>query len=701
VKKPFTIKQLFTRSALLATAASMLVLPLSASVFAANEGVYVRDSVYFSLNDVALASGADKGSLRFTLELHNGSGQSIDFNRYGVKIIDSSGVSYSAKLSEKVSALVKPQQVQDYKFISQVPADVQADGLKVDLFEWSSQAPYTQEIGTLSVATAIQDGNPAAKQVVLNLSGVDATLPEDALAAFELGQSYRVLKDGVWNMYTDFYVENLGSSSFKLPAALSYNYQDKTGLTYAALAVNGGGDNLLPKQKVKVTMQAAISSKIDTDQLVLQFLKKTGSVKEVIASVDLKSSLIVNKPGEAAVYPYADQPGVKISTSWATVSKQTDGLHVQANVTLTNNGSDIVTVPVLAGEFQARNSNIGIISNDNTVRPAYLSPNESVTYKYSGVLAAGLSIADLQLVVLEKKSAASGSSSPDSTTQSTGQQSVSLPVLITSLSDVGSSQQQTPYANAQDYKLGTPFGLSSNSFIDSNIEVSLMELHMQDNEDLGYKTAIAKYKLTNKGTASLTLPDFQTDLINKQGYTYTGVRQTQTAQTILPNTSNVVSYSFLVPTGETDDQFAMNLYDDTRKSIGAFKVELQKEAADGPISFYPFQVEVKDYSLSATYSSSSYAYKLTMFMDVNRQEEVVVDPNFSKLTFDLSDALGHVLATQTLTFTGSQKLVSGKQTIAFSSVKVDQLESGITIRMYEQIDTPNGVTKRLVKVLNN
>jgi hypothetical protein len=169
------------------------VLPLSASVFAANEGVYVRDSVFFSLNDVTLASGADKGSLRFTLELHNESGQSIDFNRYGVKIIDSSGVSYSAKLSEKVSALVKPQQVQDYKFISQVPADVQADQLKVDLFEWSSQAPYTQDIGALSVASAIQSGNSAAKQVVLNLSGLDATLPEDALAAFELGKSYKVL----------------------------------------------------------------------------------------------------------------------------------------------------------------------------------------------------------------------------------------------------------------------------------------------------------------------------------------------------------------------------------------------------------------------------------------------------------------------------------------------------------------------------
>jgi hypothetical protein len=699
MKKQAIFKQILSKSALLAAAASILALPLSTSVFAAKEGVYIQNSVYFSLDQVTLSTGADKGSLRFTLELHNGSSQSIDFNRYGVKIIDSSGVSYTARLSEKVSARVNPQQVQDYKFISQVPANAQPGQLKVDVFEWSGNAPYITEIGALSVSAAMQDASPGAKQVVLNLYELDTTLPEDALAAFELGQSYRIWKDGVWNVFTDFYVENLGSTSFKLPAGLVYQYKDNnTGLSYTALAASGASDNLLPKQRVKITMQASVSGNIDADQLSLQFSKKTGTLKEVIGSMDLKSSQIVSKQGEAAVYPYADEQGVKITTSWAAVSKQSDGLHVQANVTMSNDGPNIISVPALTGQFQAKNGNVGLTSVDNSSRSAYLSPKETTVFRYTAVLPSGLNTDDLQFALLEKKSIVSGTNSQDAT-QSASQPSILLPVMITSLSGIGSGQETTAYANAQNYTLKNPLAINSSNFIDSNLEVSLMELHMQENSDLGYKTAIAKYKLKNKGTTSVTLPNFQTDLMSGSGYTYTGVRQTAAAQTILPNTSNVVSYSFLVPSSETEDQLAMSLYDDNHSEMGTFKVTVQKEADEGPISFYPFEVNVKDYSLSYQFSNSSYTYKLALQLDVTRQEQVVVDPNFSKMSFELVDVLGNMLATQSLSFIGDQKVVSGTQTISFSSAKIDQLQSGVTIRMYEQIDTPNGVTKRLVKVL--
>jgi hypothetical protein len=702
VKKQRPFKHLLIKSTLLAATVSLLVLPLSRQSFAASEGVYIQNSTYFSLSDVTLSSGADKGSLRFTLDLHNGSGQSIDFNRYGVKIVDSRGVSYTAKLSEKVSARVNPQQVQAFKFISQVPGNVQADQLQVNVFEWSSTAPYSKNIGALSVSAAIDNEHPSTKQVVLNVYELDATLPEDALVAFELGQSYRVLKDGVWNIYTDFYVENLGSTSFKMPSGLSYQFKDNNGLNYAG-TMNGGADSLVPKQRVKVTIGAPVSVKADPTLLSLQFMKKTGTLKEVIGSVDLKSSVSANKLGEAAVYPLANQQDVKLSVSWAAVSRQSDGFHVQANITLTNKGTEIVHVPTLTGEFQAAQGTVGLTSLDNAVRPDYLSPQESTTYRYSAILPTGLNTDDLQLAVLEKSSVSSttGQETAGQTTgQAAAQQSISLPVMVTSLKGMGSGQEATPYASAQSYALGTPFILSSNNLIDSNLVVSLMELHMQENEDLGYKTAIAKYKLTNKGTTNVTLPNFQTDLTSANGNMYTGVRQAKIAETILPSTSSVVSYSFLVPSLETEEKLAMSLYDDNRLGIGSFKVQMQKEAEQGPISFYPFQVDVKDYNLTALYGNSSYTYKLTLFLDITRQDQVIVDPNFSKLTFDLVDALGNVLATESLAFIGDQKVVSGKQNITFSSAKVDQLQTGVTIRMYEQVDTPNGVTKRLVKVLN-
>ena len=78
-----------------------------------------------------------------------------------------------------------------------------------------------------------------------------------------------------------------------------------------------------------------------------------------------------------------------------------------------------------------------------------------------GVLPASLNAEALQLVVLEKQSAAA------STTTSTGagsntdttKQATSLPVAITSLAGAGVAGEATSYAAAQAYKIGDSFKL--------------------------------------------------------------------------------------------------------------------------------------------------------------------------------------------------------------------------------------------------
>ena len=103
------------------------------------------------------------------------------------------------------------------------------------------------------------------------------------------------------------------------------------------------------------------------------------------------------------------------------------------------------------------------------------------------------------------------------------------------------------------------------------MDMSLVELGMSVNSDFGYKTIVAKYKLMNKGTSTLALPEFQTDLTNEEGYTYTGVRQTNVAKSIAPNTSYVLSYSYMVPDSEDADKLALNLYDTNRLAVGLIK----------------------------------------------------------------------------------------------------------------------------------
>ncbi|CAN7694122.1 hypothetical protein [Paenibacillus sp. LjRoot56] len=710
------MKRLLSRSALLLTAASFLTLPLATSAFAGKEGVFLSDSVYFTLDKVSLSVGAEDGSLRFSLGLNNHSDGIVDFNNYGVKVIDANGITYTAKLNEKVVARVKAGETGTFKFTSEVPNNLTPSDLKVDIFQWNNNS--TSDIGALSVESAmVETGQTLEQQAVINLKEIDTTLAEETLVTAKLGKSYKVYKDGVWMVYTDLTLSNESSASVKLPDGLELNFQDSKGLTYGAQFVANVGA-LLPDQPVTATLQAAVPATLDTSKLSLLFSPK-GKVKTtLLGTLNAAKTFSVGRLSDKIAYPNKDASdalnGLVMSTSWASAVQQTDGLHVQANVTLTNESDGIVTVPNLTGEFQASRSNVGVTSSDNAVRSAYLSPNESTTFHFQGVVPASLNAEALQLVVLEKQSAAASTTTGASTGTGNGsgtgtgaagntdnsKQVASLPVSVTSLAGAGVAGEATTYAAASAYKIGEPFKLASTNSMDSNMDMSLVELGMSVNTDFGYKTVVAKYKLTNKSTTTLALPDFQTDLTNEDGYTYTGVRQTNVAKNIAPNTSYVLNYSYMVPDSEDADKLALNLYDTNRLAVGSFKTEVQPIPETGPISVYPFTIDFDDYSLSATYSKDgSYSYRLRLDLDVQRQAQVITDANFSSLVFEVVDTEGRLLSSKPMTFTGQQRILSGVQFLEFTNIRSEQLNTGSYFNIYEVISTPNGEAKRLIRTI--
>ncbi|WNR42309.1 hypothetical protein [Paenibacillus roseipurpureus] len=707
MNQPRKMKRLLSRSALLLTAASFLTLPLATSAFAGKEGVFLSDSVYFTLDKVALLSGSDEGSLRFSLGLNNNSRSTVDFNNYGVKVIDANGVTYTAKLNEKVTARVKAGETGTFKFTSAIPNNLSPADLKVDIFQWNYND--MSDIGALSVESAmVEAGQTLKPQAVLNLQEIDSNLSDNALVSTQLGQSYKVYKDGVWMVYTDLILENQSDASLKLPDGLELNFADGKGLTYGAQFVASVG-TLLPAQPVKVTVQGAVPANVDTSKLSLLFSPK-GKVKTtVLGTLNTAKSFAIAEIGDKVAYPNKDastEPnGLQITTSWSAVNKQSDGLHVQANVTLTNTSEGIATIPTLTAEFQGVRTNVAVTTSDNAVRSSYLSQNESTTFHFQGILPASISTDALQLVVLEKQAAAAttgtqGTAGAGNTGANANSNASVLPVAVISLSSAGVGGVATSYAAAQDYKIGDKLPVNANTSLDSNVDFSLVELGMSENSDFGYKTIVAKYKLTNKGTSTLALPDFQSDLTNENGYIYSGVRQTNVAKNIAPNTSYVLSYSYLVPGLEQADKLALNLYDTNRLAVGSYKTAVQSVPSSGPISVYPFTINFDDYTLSSTYNrDTSYGYRLRLDLDVVRQAQVITDANFSTLAFEIVDSEGRLLTSKSMTFTGQQKIMSGVQYIDFGNVKSEQLNSGNKINIYEVVATPNGDAKRLLKTI--
>ncbi len=278
-----------------------------------------------------------------------------------------------------------------------------------------------------------------------------------------------------------------------------------------------------------------------------------------------------------------------------------------------------------------------------------------------------------------------------------GHLNISLPEVGFSLDSLGS------------YELGKPIPLESNDLVDKDVQISLVELHLHDNQGDGYKTAIAKFKLQNTGKQPAALPAFQAELANGQGFTYMGDRQNAGAARLMPGLSHVVSYAFNVPQTEEEDRFALRLleggtvdapYSTPFAQIG---VAVQNESADSDVwNLYPFQVEMKDWSLNAFTDSVpviSYSYKLTLDLDIERTDNVVVDAGFSKLKIEIADHFGVVLGSETFSFVGPNRLIDGKQTLRFNNIRTEQHQHPLTVHIYEAIDTPSGEATRLIQTL--
>lgn len=675
---------------------------------AASEAIYISNSTYFTLNQAALSSS----SLQFSVLLHNGGSQAIDFNQYGVRVTDQAGHSYTAKLSEKKSASVLAGQDQSFRFYANLPAGETADQLKVDVFRWDfSQADFMNHLGDLPVSSVVQEGQLQVPEEIINLHALDSTLSNDASVAFQLGQSVRVAENGKWYIYTQVSAKNLGSSSVKLPAGLQVRLVDANGLKYTATIASGSDTTFLPNQTDTMTLKTLVSKQMPTSGLSLEYYYLNQSEDVSLGTLSLNASFQTAALGVKQSYAgqqEGEQVTVKVDTS--TYSIQTDGVHVQTVVTLSNDGEASAAIPSFSASYQFSNAGTSVTSTDNTTRSAYLAPKETASYYFNTILPTGIDPNAAQLVLWQKTGSSTGSSSSGANADTSsggatsGTTAVSGQMPLAAFLLKGASEAKNGFTTAVNYELGSELIFNNNAVVNKNLDVALVELHAHENDDLGYKTAVAKYKITNNGTSTIALPELQNELIDSKGNTYTGSRQSSVATQITPGSSYVVSYSYLLPNQtQTDDEaFALNIYDDKsvsegNVSVGTYRVALQKETESDTLALYPFSLKVNDSSISWLYSNGTYSYQLNLDLDIAHEDQVIIDSNFSKIEFDMVDSLGRIVGTQTATLTGTAKLTSGKQKVVVTGLKNEQVDSGVVVNMYEVIETPNGTAKRLIK----
>jgi hypothetical protein len=170
-----------------------------------------------------------------------------------------------------------------------------------------------------------------------------------------------------------------------------------------------------------------------------------------------------------------------------------------------------------------------------------------------------------------------------------------------------------------------------------------------------------------------------------------------------PGLSYVVSYSYIIPQSEDANSFTLKLLDAQAAApyattIAALQTNVQDEETSDTFSLYPFDLKFNDVTVNTlTTTALTYTYKFSLDLDITQKGNVVVDDNFSKIRFEIVDHAGRVVGSKDAAFTGTNKLISGKQTLDASNIASDQFRYPFTVNVYEIIDNQNGIAKRLLK----
>ena len=241
-----------------------------------------------------------------------------------------------------------------------------------------------------------------------------------------------------------------------------------------------------------------------------------------------------------------------------------------------------------------------------------------------------------------------------------------------------------------------------NEIIQAEVDISMVALQMHQGVEGGFKVAIAKFKLHNRGASPIPLPKFQAQLLNSSSDKYSGTRQSTVVETLMPNINYVVNYSFILPNTLTGENLVMEILDGVtiapyKITIAKFKTKVQVNETENVFTFYPYNVNLNKWALAMnTGLGKDDHYKLMLDLAISIQDDVVVDQSYSKMKVEVIDAQGGVIGSKILSFTGENRLMNGIQMIRINSERFGESHS---LRIYETIDTPFGQAERLIKTM--
>lgn len=256
---------------------------------------------------------------------------------------------------------------------------------------------------------------------------------------------------------------------------------------------------------------------------------------------------------------------------------------------------------------------------------------------------------------------------------------------------------QTTQQVQSEYTLFDPIRVSSTfrPNLAKEVDIALAEVRRFEQAGDGFLTAVAKFRLVNRSSVSVAVPNFGVEWTTSEGVSYSGERLDPQQTRLMPGVGMMIAYGFTLPlSAEADDSVQLTLLDGSPDTfqlpVGAVRLPLEASAGDAA-DMYPFKVNLR----SVSFDSSG---ALAVDIDVSRVTNVVFDERSVRIRLEIADGDGQVLLSRTYGLAGADRLTTGRKTFELGNRESDE-EAGaerFTVRLYEVLAAPSGDIERLI-----
>jgi hypothetical protein len=364
--------------------------------------VEINKKSYFELKQPSILTGNQDKTAVFTVTVHNGDDNEIEFIDYWIRLTNKTGAKFNINLmpEDLGKNRIAPHSSLDFHFYAKINSATELNDLKFRFFKWDfSLNTYERSLGEIIIPVAYSELTPVKVKRIIPVLGTDLKTAVTRVEMTKNDKNYLV---------TVYYsIENVGLKSLKLPNFI-FDIHTSEGYIYPLDANEVKELVLAPRMKKEVHLEAVIPLDVIAKDWKLFITKEDPTVAILpVASYALPQFTDDTSTGDLNSTKVINISEIAVNTDIvrASISKtETDSL-INIFFSFTNTGASAVVLPEYSFSLKTKEDLVYPLTAAGLAKTS-LNPKESKEFQLAASIPLSVDIEGLELRLLQPNSLA-------------------------------------------------------------------------------------------------------------------------------------------------------------------------------------------------------------------------------------------------------------------------------------------------------